>query len=210
MTPGHGRRGGGRGAGLNTVDLQIIVLAAGASTRFGTPKQLAAVHGAPLLQLVLSRATAVAGPAVTVVLGAHAAEIAPALGRLPVSLVVNRDWSEGIAASIRAGVRSLPGSCAAALLLLADQAGVTSADLQRLADGWRRNPRAIVAAQYAGGHGAPAIFPRSEFPALLRLRGDHGAAMLLRNPAVTLIGVPMPSAAADIDRPEDLAAVTAP
>jgi len=194
---------------LNTAELQIIVLAAGASTRFGSPKQITPVLGVPLLPLVLSRATAVAGHAVTVVLGAHCAQIAPALGSAPVSLVVNREWSEGIAASIRAGLLSLPGSCAAALLLLADQAAVTSADLQRLADMWRRSPRAIVAAQYGGGHGVPAIFPRAEFPALLRLRGEQGADVVLRNPGVELIGVPMPSAATDIDRPGDVPGVTA-
>lgn len=195
---------------MNTAELQIIVLAAGGRGRVGSPMQLAPGQGAPLLQLVLSRATAVAGHAVTVVLGAHAAELAPALGQLPVSLVVNREWSEGMAASIRAGVLSLPGSCAAALLLLADQAAVTSADLQRLADTWRRSPRAIVAAQYGGTHGVPAIFPRGEFPALLRLRGEQGVNALLRRPASDLIGVPMPSAATDIDRPADLPKLTEP
>jgi molybdenum cofactor cytidylyltransferase len=189
---------------MGVAELQVIVLAAGASTRFGSPKQLALVAGAPLLSVMLNRVTAVAGHAVTVVLGADAVEIVPALGRAPVSLVVNRDWNEGLAASIRAAIRSLPGSCGGALLLLADQAGVTSADLQRLIDAWRRNPRAIVAAQYAGSHGVPAIFPRSEFPALLALRGEHGARALLRQPRVSLIGVPMPGAAHDIDRPEDL------
>ena len=193
---------------MNTAELQIIVLAAGASTRYGSPKQIAPVLGEPLLPLVLSRATAVAGHAVTVVLGAHAAEIAPALGSSPVSLVVNREWGEGLAASIRAGVLSLPGSCAAALLLLADQAAVTSADLQRLTDMWRRSPRAIVAAQYGGGHGVPAIFPRSEFPALLRLRGEQGAEAILRSPTIELIGVPMPSAATDINRPGDVPGLT--
>ena len=192
---------------MKSIGYQLIVLAAGASTRFGSPKQLTRVNGVPLLQLMLSRATAVAGHAVTVVLGANASDVVPALGRLPVSLVINRDWNEGLASSIRAGVRSLPGSCGGALLLLADQASITSADLQRLADSWARNPRAIVAAQYAGSHGVPALFPRSEFPALLRLQGEQGARALLRNPAVSVIGVPMPSAAIDIDRPEDLAAI---
>jgi molybdenum cofactor cytidylyltransferase len=193
---------------VDTAELQIIVLAAGASTRFGSPKQVAPVQGVPLLPLMLSRATAVAGHAVTVVLGAHCAEIAPALGRSAVSLVVNREWSEGIAASIRAGLLSLPGSCAAALLLLADQAAVTGPDLQRLIDMWRRSPRAIVAAQYGGGYGVPAIFPRAEFPALLRLRGEQGAEAVLRSPTVEVIGVPMPSAATDIDRPGDLPDLT--
>jgi len=113
---------------------------------------------------------------------------------LPVALVVDRNWEEGAAAPIRAGVLALAGSCSGALLLHAAQSGVTSADLQRLVDLWRRNPRAIVAAQCGGGHELPAIFPRSEFPALLRLSGSQGARILLRSPNATLTGVPMPSA----------------
>ena len=189
---------------MSAAHFHLIVLAAGASTRFGSPKQLAKIHGAPMLQTVLGRASAVAGQAVIVVVGAHASEVVLALGKLPVSLVVNREWREGMASSIRAGVRSLPGTCEGALLWLADQIAVTETDLQRLADTWRRNSRAIVAAQYSGTHGVPALFPRSEFPSLLRLQGEQGARALLRNPAAGLIGVPMPSAAVDIDRPEDL------
>jgi len=180
---------------LNTADMQIIVLAPAAGARAGSPEPPASAHAGPLLQLMLGRASAIAGHAVTAVLGARAAELAPALGKLPVSLVVNRDWTEGQAAAIRAGVLSLPGSCAAALLLRAEQAAVSSSDLQRLADHWRRSPRAIVAAQYGGRHGLPAIFPRSEFAALLRLRGEQGADALLRSHAAGLVGVPMPSAA---------------
>lgn len=184
---------------MTTADLQIIVLAAGA----GSSTQVAPLSSVPLLPLVLTHATAVAGHAVTVVLGAGAAEIAPALGRSSVSLVVTREWSEGVAASVRAGLQSLAGSCAAALLLRDDQGAVSSADLQRLADVWRRSPRTIVAAQYGGGYGLPAVFPRAEFPALLRLRGEQGAETLLRNPAVGVIGVLMPSAAPGHGRPGD-------
>ncbi len=181
---------------MNSAELQLIVLAAdaGEGAAATTPWQIAPVNGVPLLPLMLSRATAVAGHSVTVVLGANARSVSPALGRLPVSLVVARHWEEGIAASIRAGLLALAGSCSGALLLHAAQSGVTSADLQRLVDLWRRNPRAIVAAQCAGGHELPAIFPRSEFPTLLRLRGGQGARVLLRSPNATLAGVPMPAA----------------
>jgi len=181
---------------MNGTELQFIVLAADAreAAATTTPWQIVPVNGVPLLPLMLSRATAVAGHAVTLVLGANARELAPALGRLPVALVVDRNWEEGAAAPIRAGVLALAGSCSGALLLHAAQSGVTSADLQRLVDLWRRNPRAIVAAQCGGGHELPAIFPRSEFPALLRLSGSQGARILLRSPNATLTGVPMPSA----------------
>jgi molybdenum cofactor cytidylyltransferase len=184
--------------------LQLVVLAAGAATRFGTPKQLAMLEGRPLVQQVVSRAVELAGPLVTVVLGANAMEIAPLLGRSPASLVINRQWQEGLASSIRAGVKSLPGSCDGVMLLLADQVRVTTLDMQRLADMWRRQPQYIVAARYGGATGVPAIFPRSFFPALLQLRGDRGAQALLRRASERLVTVPLANAAVDIDTPEDL------
>src|SRR5258708_10445122 len=128
--------------------LHAIVLAAGSSSRFGSPKQLVRVHGRPLLHLAVARAVEVAGHAVTVVLGAHAGELAPLLRHSPAALVVNRDWSEGIASSIRAGIARLPATCDGALLVLADQPAVTAEDLKRLIGAWRRQPSYIVAAQY--------------------------------------------------------------
>jgi CTP:molybdopterin cytidylyltransferase MocA len=188
--------------------LHVIVLAAGAATRFGSAKQLASVNGQPMLRTVLGRAIDVAGGSVSVVLGAHAAEIAPLLGRMPVNVVLNHQWSEGLASSIRAGIGQLAGSCSAAMLVLADQASVGVADLQRLIDAWRRAPLCIVAAQYAGGVGAPVIFPRSDFRSLLELRGDRGAQQLLRRNEARVVKVQMPAAAVDIDTPEDLANTT--
>lgn len=187
-------------------DIHVIVLAAGASTRFGSPKQLATFRGAPMVQQVLAHAQALAGPAVTVVIGAHAAEVAPALARSGASVVVNRHWDEGMASSIRTGIKSVPSHSDAALLLLADQPAVTGLDLQRLADAWRREPQRIAAALYRDGCGVPAVFPRSSFPALLALRGKRGAHALLRSPGACA-AVAMPSAAFDVDTPEDLAGI---
>ena len=185
-------------------DLHVIVLAAGASTRFGSPKQLARLRGVPMLELMLGRAQALTGAAVSVVLGANAGQITPALARSSVAVVINHGWAEGLAASIRAGIEHLPGHCAGALLLLADQCAVTTADLRALADAWYRDRLAIVSAQYGGGWGVPAIFPRSSFPALLALRGEHGARALLLDPVGRRIGVPMPNAAIDVDTVQEL------
>jgi CTP:molybdopterin cytidylyltransferase MocA len=196
----------GTGGPMGTAELQVIVLAAGPSTRFGTPGQLARVADAPMLRLVLSRALALAGQSVVVVLGAHAGDMATALGRAPVTVVLDRLWSEGLSSSIRAAIERVPGSCAGALLLPADQVAVTTADLQRLADAWRRNRQSIVAAQHAGGYALPAIFPRSQFPALRALRGDDGPQALLRSGAGRLLSVPMASAALDFNTPDDLPA----
>lgn len=184
--------------------LYAVVLAAGASSRFGSPKQLVRVDGRPLMHTVVSRAVEVAGHSTLVVLGANAADLAPLLRHSPATVVINRDWQEGLASSIRAGIARLPGFCSGAMLMLADQAAVTTEDLRRLASTWRRQPEYMVAAQYGSTLGAPAIFPSALFRDLAELRGDRGASGLFyRNPD-RVIRVPMESAALDIDTPEDL------
>jgi len=187
--------------------LHAVVLAAGASVRFGSAKQLVRIGGRPLLHTVVTRASEVAGTAVTVVLGARAAELAPLLRHSPVSIVINRDWPEGLASSIRAGVTRLPGTCTGVMLVLADQAAVTAEDLKRLAAAWRRQPDYIAAALYRATTGVPAIFPRSCFSDLAELRGDVGARAVLRRNPDRVVRVPMESAAFDLDTPEDLLAI---
>ena len=190
--------------------LYAIVLAAGESSRFGSPKQLVRVAGRPLLHTIVTRAAGLTGSALIVVLGAGAARLTPLLKHVPGSIVVNRQWREGLGSSIRAGVARLPSSCSGVLLLLADQAAVTVDDLRRLVGTWRRQPQYIAAALYDGISGVPAVFPRSAFGQLGELRGDAGARALLRRNAARVVRVPMPSAAIDIDTPEDLLALEAP
>ena len=194
-------------AAVDSSHIHVVVLAAGASTRFGATKQLVRVNGRPLLHTIVSRATEVAGHSVTVVLGAHAGELAPLLKHSPASVAVNRDWAEGIASSIRAGIAHAPATADAVMITLADQAAVTTEDLRRLAGAWRRNPASIATAQYAGNVGVPAIFPRWCFRELNELRGDRGAQALLQRHVDRLVRLPMPSAELDIDRPEDLLAL---
>jgi molybdenum cofactor cytidylyltransferase len=188
----------------DTPALYAIVLAGGASSRFGSPKQLVRVDGRPLMHTMVSRAVEIAGHSTMVVLGANAAELAPLLRHSPATIVINREWSEGLASSIRAGVARLPGSCSGVMLVLADQAAVTAEDLRRLAGTWRRQPDFMVAAQYGSTLGAPAIFPSARFRELTELRGDRGASTLFRRNPDRVVRVPMESAALDIDTPEDL------
>ena len=192
----------------DSAGLHAIVLAAGEATRFGSAKQLVRIGDRPLLSLVAGRAAEVVGQALIVVLGARAAELAPLLRHSPGSLVVNRDWRDGLASSIRAGVVRLPSSCDGVMLVLADQACVTADDLRRLAGAWRREPLSVAAARYGATVGVPAIFPRHLFGELTELKGDIGARLLLRRHADRLVRVPMESAAFDLDTPDDLLDLT--
>ena len=196
-------------AGADASHIHVVVLAAGASTRFGSTKQLVRVNGRPLMHTVVSRAVELAGHSVTVVLGANAGELAPLLKHTPATVAVNRDWPEGIASSIRTGLANAPATTGGVLIVLADQIAVSTEDLRRLAGVWRRYPNSLACAQYAGGVGVPAIFPRWCFRELNELRGDRGAQRLLKRHVDRLVRLPMPSAEIDIDRPEDLLALEA-
>jgi molybdenum cofactor cytidylyltransferase len=182
----------------------VLVLAAGSGSRFGSPKQLIRIDGESLLQRAVARATEVAGHAVTVVLGAHAAELTPLLRHSSATVLVNRHWQEGLASSLRLGIASLPAGTEGALVTLADQAALSTFDLRRLATAWRRQPDSVIAASYNGHTGVPAIFPAHAFGLLQELRGDVGARTVLSHLADRVLRVPMPNAAIDIDVPEDL------
>jgi molybdenum cofactor cytidylyltransferase len=184
--------------------LHAAILAAGPSTRFGSPKQLLRLAGTPVLHQAIANAALVAGHSITVVLGSGARDVSPALRQSAVAIEVNRDWEEGLASSIRAAVRSAPPGCEGLLLVLADQVAVTGDDLQRLYAAWRRHPVLIAAALYGGAPGLPAIFPRWVFPDLLDLRGDRDPRLVIRRNVDQVVRVPMRSAAVDLNTPQDL------
>ncbi len=186
--------------------LHVMVLAAGSSSRFGSPKQLADIAGRPMLARALDTVSQLQRQhAVTVVLGAHAERLEPLVRAAAAHVAFNPDHAEGMASSIRAGLARAPFGARGVLIALADQVAVTADDLRQLVTRWEQQPDRIVAAQYADTIGVPAIFPSFLFRELAELQGDRGArAVLLRHPE-RVIGVPMPSAAQDIDTPADLA-----
>ncbi len=184
--------------------LHAAILAAGPSTRFGSPKALVRIAGETVLTRAVANAAVLAGHSVTVVVGAHAREVTQALRQRAVSIAVNREWQEGISSSIRTAVNASPPGSSALLLLLADQVAVTADDLRRLHAGWRRHPVLIAAALHGGAPGLPAIFPRWAFEDLQALRGDGDPRRILRKAVDRVVRIPMANAAVDLDTPEDL------
>jgi molybdenum cofactor cytidylyltransferase len=194
---------------LSQPGLYSVVLAGGPSSRFGSPKALMQVAGTPVIHWAVSNAARAGGSAVGVVLGADAGAIAPMLRRSGASIVVNRGWREGMASSVRAAVNSAPPGCEGLLLTLVDQVNVTADDLRRLTLAWRRHTVLIAAALYDGAPGLPALFPSWAFPDLLGLRGESDPRLLLRRHSDRVVRIAMPSAALDVNTPEDLLEISA-
>jgi molybdenum cofactor cytidylyltransferase len=180
-------------------DLAVLVLAAGASRRLGRPKQLVRLGRETLVRRAVRVAESLAPLWIGVVVGARAARVAAALGGSSAEIVRARNWREGLAASLAAGVRRVPRQARCLLVMTVDQWRVGGADVARLLAASGRTP---AAAAYGGHLGVPAIFPRQMWPALLRLRGDRGARELLERGPTT--PVPMPAAGADLDTPAEL------
>lgn len=182
-----------------------ILLAAGASTRLRTAKQLIEIDGVSLLRRAAEALLATAPRVLVVVLGHDATTMRAALAPIDAHVVIASDHAEGLSASLRAGLAVLPSDIDGALVALTDQPALDAPHLSALCACWRREPMRAVASAYAGVLGVPALLPRNWFADLARLRGDVGARGLLRERGDDVVAVDAPALAHDIDTPGDLA-----
>ena len=180
--------------------IQPVILAAGASRRFGSCKLLQSLHGQTLLERCVDSLSDTGLPAPVIVSGAWHKQLRQRHPTL--ALAENPNWRAGMGSSLAFGIRQVPAECDAALILLADQPAVTGDDLQALLSAFTQRPR-ITCSLYRGQRGVPAIFPRQDFPYLQTLQGDRGARALLRAPQTPLNCVPLPGGTIDIDTQQD-------
>ena len=186
--------------------LAAIILAAGGSTRFGKPKQLALFRGTSLVRLAVRAAGEAGCEPILAVVGAQAKEIETELGETAARLIENPAWKEGLGASIRAGIAQLSEEEIDAVVLLAcDQPLVTAAVIESLRDLATSSGKSIVASSYSGTIGIPALFRRSCFADLQMLKDDRGAKNLITSQPDNIAALEFPEGAIDIDTPEDLA-----
>lgn len=190
-------------------DIGAIVLAAGRGTRFGeAPKMLAALAGRPLVRHVAEAALAGGLRPVLVVVGHRAEEVGAALDGLPVALVENPAFAEGLSTSLKAGAAALPAGLGGAFVLLGDMPLVGAGLIGRLAGAWREAGRpAALVPTYGGRRGNPVLLGRAILDRVGTLSGDAGAGRLLKSETGILAWpVDDPAVALDIDTPEALAA----
>jgi molybdenum cofactor cytidylyltransferase len=188
--------------------LEAIVLAAGSGSRFGGRKLLAPWGNGLLLDAALAAAFAAPARAVTVVTGADAEAVAAAARAYnpAVKIVHAADHAEGMGASLRTGVASLPGDTAGAFVFLGDMPRVPTGVLPQLARALADGAPA-AAPMFHGRRGNPVLLGRTLFPGLLQLTGDAGARLVLQalGDRLALVEAPDDGVLFDVDAPGDLA-----
>jgi molybdenum cofactor cytidylyltransferase len=187
--------------------LEAVVLAAGSGSRFGGGKLLAAWGAGVLLEGALAAAFAAPVRSVTVVIGADAEAVAAAARSFdPRVLVVHApDHAEGMGASLRTGIASLPPDAAGAFVFLGDMPRVPTAVLRRMAEAVAEGA-AAAAPVFEGRRGNPVLLSRALFPDLLALTGDAGARGVLQGlgERLALVESPDDGVLFDVDRVSDL------
>lgn len=183
-----------------------IILAAGASSRMGRPKQLLNINGLTLLERIISTAQqAELAPLVTVI-GANANKIQPMLQSLPSRYVYNENWQKGMGSSIAVGLKkalALNPEIEGALFLLVDQPFVTPDLLKNMKTQAGQRDSLGVVCQYDNTLGVPALFKKELFDALISLDGKKGAKPLIYQYQEQLGTVSFPKGNIDLDFPHE-------
>jgi len=182
-----------------------LVLGAGASQRFGPPKQLAPFRGTTMLGWVVDQARCASSlDEVVVVLGRAVDQVREQIDFGAARVVENPVFGEGCSSSYRAGIGALNSESAAIMIILGGRPIIKKEIINRLADEWREQQAPIALCSYQGRKGHPMIFARSMFPQLVDLHGDKAAWKLVDANAALVqeiqFNLPYPD---DINTPED-------
>ncbi len=180
-----------------------IILAAGGSSRFGGAKQLLPWRGEPLIRHVVKAALIGRLSPVVVVLGSRADEVGIAIKDLPLRIVINYNWKEGISSSIKAGLNALPDNTGGVVFLQADQPQCPPRLIQELCEAHTTNLSSITAPRVGAKRGNPVLFDRRTFNDLLSLSGDSGGRALFEKHPVQWVSWEDKNNFIDIDTPED-------
>lgn len=190
----------------NAINIGVILLAAGNSSRLGRPKQLLDYEGRTLLQHSIQVAVESNANPVVVVVGAKAETIKHEIQGKEIKVVENEEWEEGMASSIRCGIQAFsqltPGA-EGTILMVCDQPFVTASLLNELITAHQKTGKPIVACGYENTFGPPVFFHHSVFQELLSLQGDIGARAILSQHSDDVEIIPFPKGNFDVDTEAD-------
>lgn len=185
----------------------ILILAAGSSSRMGQSKQLLTIDGEALLSKSIKVAIAAQAQTILVVLGANEPAHRNAIKDLPVTIVSNPGWRNGIGSSLKAGITYLqsmfPGT-EAVVIMVCDQPCLTSEHLIKIISVYKTADSSIIASRYSGTAGIPALFRKVHYDELLAVNDEEGAKKIIQKNWKSVIEIDFPDGATDLDTPADL------
>lgn len=182
------------------------MLAAGASSRLGKPKQLLCYKGTTLLKHAVQLAVEAALNPIVVVLGSNAGLLGKEIEDSKAIIVINEAWEEGMASSIRTGLRKMlemEPAINTVIIMVCDQPYISVKLLQDLIAEHIKTGKPIVASNYKNNLGTPVLFHTSIFSELMQLKGDTGAKKILKNHPEWVVAIDFPMGEIDIDTEED-------
>jgi len=181
-----------------------IILAAGASKRFGETKQLLDWKGKTFIRQVAETALQAGLEPVVIVTGSHHAEVESQLKDLPVHVIYNAAYEQGQSTSIKAGLQALPHNTGGAVFLLADQPQIPVEVIRALTESHASEGQAILAPLVLEERRAnPVLFDRITFPDLMGLQGDIGGRGIFDKHRVSYLPWHDDILLFDVDKPED-------
>lgn len=184
----------------------IIILAAGESKRMGSPKQLLQIEGKSLIHRTAEIALATDCYPVVMVIGANKPQIAPEIVDLPLTIIDNPMWHEGMSSSVKmglAGVYMTYKEIEAVIILVCDQPYLSVSLLERMIEIYTTKKPRLIACRYGEQLGVPALFDRTLFEELLNLKGDKGAKPVLMNHLDEAHILQFEAGSIDLDTPDE-------
>lgn len=184
----------------------IIILAAGESKRMGSPKQLLQIEGKSLIHRTAEIALATDCYPVVMVIGANKPQIAPEIVDLPLTVIDNPMWHEGMSSSVKmglAGVYMTYKEIEAVIILVCDQPYLSVSLLERMVEIYNTKKPRLIACKYGEQLGVPALFDRTLFEELLNLKGDKGAKPVLMNHLDEAHILQFEAGSIDLDTPDE-------
>lgn len=195
---------------MKTTKTGIIILAAGNSSRLGSPKQLLQYKGKSLIKRAIDTADAAQLQASVLILGANLELVLKEIRNSKMNIAINNNWREGMASGMQKGLEFLEKKLTPdqVILMLCDQPFVDSELLKLLVNKQNESGKGIVACHYNGVFGVPVLFSRKYFDELRSLKGSEGAKKIVYAHQDDLAYVEFPNAAIDIDTIEDYEKLT--
>jgi len=187
-------------------NIGLIILAAGASLRYGAAKQLLSFNGETFLRRIVRESVRSVCQPIVVVFGEDARNLSRHIEDFGVHPVQNKDWKKGMGTSISVGIEKLleiDEIVGGAVITVCDQPFVDCQVINRLVDSFNENQGLIIASHYAETLGVPALFSRQLFPDLTALKNNGGAKELIERFAHETVAIDFSKGAIDIDTPED-------